>query len=97
VTAADQGQPIGLGHVGEEPGDELLVVEERHQVGAHVTGDRGEAGPRRGGLAERADHAGRLLDRGDALASDVADQEPRVRVRVVAVVEVAAHEGVLGR
>jgi hypothetical protein len=51
---------------------------------------------RRSRLAKGADDPRRLLDRIDALPSDVTDEQADVRVRVVAVVEVSPDDRLLG-
>jgi hypothetical protein len=97
VATAHHDQPIGVGRVDQQRGGEVLVLEEPRQVGAHLVGDLGEGRAQRSGLPEGPDDPRGVLDGGDPLAPDVSDEEPGVDLRVVAVVQVAAHDRVLGR
>ena len=69
----------------------------RQQVGVHVLRDRGRRVSRGGGLAKGADHPGRLLDAPRCPCRGRRRSGTAGMSGVVAVVEVAADDGVLGR
>jgi hypothetical protein len=97
VTAADQlDLALVRADLGEHRRDELLIIDVAGQAVLDPGDDRAQAFLRVRGFAERPEHGGGRLHRGQALALDIPDDEPQPVLGVRHLVQVAAHSGLGG-